>query len=546
MPQRQVKLPVLQAGDPLPLDAALAIPTVPYLPDDVSGLRLQSAGSGTLRTSSYTIYVDLPGNAEEMLLLHAYTGAYDRVSRRVATYVRSLEPKQAPRPLYGDWSPEPTSAAGEAPTPSDQTIERLRKRGYLTRMTPAEEEAYFCRVVGTLHLTSLRQRPGYILMPTYQCNLRCAYCFQDHMRTDPAYTHLLRLMSREMVDRIWLGMSHIEAVHGLPPGGKGRAITLFGGEPLLRESRPLIEYIVNLARAAGEPQLSAISNGTELDAYDDLLGPEGISMIQITLDGPPDEHDRRRVYADGSGSFERIARNLSRALELGTQISVRMNIDRGNIDRLPRLAEEFIRRGWTEHPRFSSYVAPVTASNGHVDTTSVFNSWELGEALTALRDDHPEIRHIGTQDDNLLSRARQIFDSRRDPLPQFKSSFCGAHNTMYVIDAFGDIYACWERTGDPGVRIGAIAPSGEVRVHSAMMSMWRRRNVTSNLACRKCRYATYCGGGCAIVAEEHHGTIFANHCDGFAKRFRKSVATAFGEHVSGAAPERRALSICDM
>ncbi|HSG40010.1 MAG TPA: hypothetical protein VLE27_10265, partial [Thermoanaerobaculia bacterium] len=37
-----------------------------------------------LRTSSYTIFVDLQGNDQDVLLVHGYTGAYDRVSRRVA------------------------------------------------------------------------------------------------------------------------------------------------------------------------------------------------------------------------------------------------------------------------------------------------------------------------------------------------------------------------------------------------------------------------------------------------------------------------------
>ena len=60
---------------------------------------LQLLGEVTpmLRTSSYTIYVDLPGNADELLLVHSYTGAFDKVSRKVATYVRSLEQGRPPK-----------------------------------------------------------------------------------------------------------------------------------------------------------------------------------------------------------------------------------------------------------------------------------------------------------------------------------------------------------------------------------------------------------------------------------------------------------------
>ena len=81
-----------------------------------------------LRTSSYCIYVDLPGNKQEMLLVHGYTGAYDKVSRAVATYVRSLEIGRPPKPLYGDWSPEPCTDE-QPPIPADQVIETLRQRG---------------------------------------------------------------------------------------------------------------------------------------------------------------------------------------------------------------------------------------------------------------------------------------------------------------------------------------------------------------------------------------------------------------------------------
>ncbi|HEY7511560.1 MAG TPA: radical SAM protein [Vicinamibacteria bacterium] len=542
----KLHLPVLQAGGVL--DAPLRLPGA-ATPEgrELPALERPPEGTGPVRASSYVVYVDLPDDGERMLLTHTYTGAYDRVSRRVATYVRSLEGGPAPRPLYGAWSPEPP-VDGEVVTPSEATRERLFRRGYLTRMTREEEEAYFSLIASRIHHLTLQRQPGYVLMPTYQCNLRCAYCFQDHMRTNPAFSHLLRSMSTAMVDRIFRGMDQIDAAHGIdlahrPP----RGITLFGGEPLLAQSRPLIDYIMKKAAESGGATFTAVSNCTELHAYRDVLGPKGIASVQVTLDGPPEEHDQRRIYADGSGSFARIAENVTMALERGTVISARMNIDRGNVGRLPVLAEEFQRRGWDRFPNFSAYVAAVHAANDNVEKRSTLDTWELGQAIADLQERFPAMALINKPDSGLLQRVRGLFEQRADPMPLLKSSFCGAHNTMYVIDAFADIYACWERTGDAKTRIGAIAEDGEVRMNSALFNMWRRRNVTTNPVCRQCRYNTYCGGGCAAYAEQQHGgDMFTNFCDGYGKRFRDAVARAYGDFVAGAPARQAAESVCDM
>jgi uncharacterized protein len=546
MSTTKVRLPIMQKSRaPAVLDSLLSLPEIPRLAADAPRPGRPTVAGATYRTSSYTIYVDLPGNDEDMLLTHTYTGAYDQVSRIVATYLRSHEARHAPKPLYGDWSPEPT-VDGHVLVPSPETITLLKRRGYLTNLSVPEEEEYFASVASRMHVVARRQRPQYILMPTYGCNLRCDYCFQDHMRTDPEYAHLLRTMTPEMFDAIHEGMARIEAAHGFTPEMNAqRNITLFGGEPLLAESRPIIEHILRRSAERGNVRFTAVSNGTDLHAYRELLGPEKIAAIQITLDGPPEEHDKRRVYADRSGSFERIANNVSMALELGVEISVRMNVDRRNTPNLPALADEFVRWGWTEHPGFSCYVATVHAANDNIAEGDTMNTWDLAQIMRELTKTYPVLRIMGDQDDGLMRQARQLFDSRNDPLPHFKPSFCGAHVGEYVIDPFGDIYACWERTGDPSTRIGAIGPDGDVRMNAAITALWRSRNVASNAACRQCRYASYCGGGCAVRGEEQHGTPFANHCDGFAKRFRATMAKAYLDHVGGIAPEHRGTRVCD-
>jgi uncharacterized protein len=487
-----------------------------------------------LRASSYTVYVDLPGKSDDMLLVHGYTGAYDKVSRRVATYLRSLETRRPPKPLYGDWSPEP-EVDGHAPAPSERTIETLKSRGYLTELSPQEEEDTFAHLASILHERKVRQMPTYMLMPTYNCNLRCAYCFQDHMRTDPRFRHLLRTMTPQVVDRIFAAMPQIEAMHGVTGDGpRHRSIGFFGGEPLLEASRPIVQRILEKAREIGTASFSAVTNGTDLHAYEDLLSPDGIAALQVTLDGPSGEHDRRRIYADGSGSYERIARNISMALDRGVRVIIRFNADRKNLHDLPALVEDFAARGWSGHQRFSIYVAPLRAENGKTDAKSTFDTWELGQAVTDLIEAHPQLAMIDRPDDTIKGQARRIFRDASSAAPDFRESFCSAHTRMYIFDVFADIYACWEKTGDPSIRIGHLEEDGTVALNMTVNNLWKSRTVASNPVCRRCRYAFYCGGGCAVLAANKTGKFHANFCDGFAQRFRSSVAAAYLDHVRGA------------
>lgn len=481
-----------------------------------------------LRTSSYTIFVDLPEMPEYVLLVHGYTGANDRVSRSVADYLKSIAPRPA-KPLHGEWSDE--EGATTALPPSDGTLHALARRGYLTEKSVAEEEGYFARISKVLHRQKANSAATYIIMPTYSCNLRCGYCFQDYMRTNPAFQHLLTGMTPALVDRIFDAMPALEAERASSDGP--RSIGLFGGEPLLAENRPAVEHIVRRAHAMGPTRLWAVSNATELEAYEDLLGPGGIGSVQVTLDGPPREHDRRRIHADGSGTFDEIARNIDLCLQSQVSIVIRLNLDRLNISDVPELAAEMDRRGWAGHPRFSVYAAPIRPANDKTDRATTFDSWELDQALAALHEEEPVTSIVGRQDSAITARARRLFDSRGDAIPEFRTSFCTAHTTMYIFDAFGDIYACWERTGDSRIRIGQVTEDARIELSGGMNKLWRTRTVASNPTCRKCKYAMHCGGGCAVLAEADTGRFHSNHCDGYAERFRHAVAQAFMDATLG-------------
>jgi uncharacterized protein len=210
-----------------------------------------------------------------------------------------------------------------------------------------------------------------------------------------------------------------------------------------------------------------------------------------------------------------------------------LNLDRNNIDRLPELAEEFLARGWDRNPNFSVYTATIRAMNEQTDARMTFDTWELDQALSRMRAANPRLEVIGRPDDGLKAMTRRVFGDPEISMPTFRESFCSAHTRMYIFDAFADIYACWERTGDPKIRIGHLEEDGSVTFNPGMNLLWRSRTVASNPVCRRCRYAFHCGGGCAVLALGKTGSYHANFCDGFASRFRASVAEAYLEHIRG-------------
>jgi uncharacterized protein len=481
------------------------------------------------RGSSYTIFVPLEDRPDETLLVHGYSGAYDRVSTEVADFLRGKE----------------STDGATVPAPTTETIARLKRRGYLTERTPDQESALVARLAARIH--AKRINPSYVFMPTYQCNLRCAYCFQDHMRTKPEFGHLLRTMTPALVDRLFLGIGHLDERHGVERDRDGRSITFFGGEPFLAESLDIVTYIIEQGRRRGFTRFNGVTNATELSAYAHLLGEHGISEVQITLDGPPEEHDRRRIRADGSGSFAAIAANVDMALAKGVRVVTRINVDRNNVALVARLAQTAKELGWAANPLFTLYAAPIAASNDKTDATQTMDSAELRSWIVENRAVEPGLALVSPPGESLEDRLRKVMTGGQDPMTLYKSSFCGAHEGMYVFDAFGDIYTCWERTGDPDVRLGYVAEDGRavmredearapvsasvrlrvLRSEPNDITTWHSRTIAASGPCSKCRYALYCGGGCAVRAIDEKEEFFTNYCDGFQANFRRIVATVY-------------------
>jgi uncharacterized protein len=139
-----------------------------------------------------------------------------------------------------------------------------------------------------------------VLNVTNQCNLACTYCYEfgaDKIATPAGKPKYMSLeTAKSSVDFLLKSAAVREAVH----------ITFFGGETLMnfRLLRDVVVYAAEAAAAAGKRiTYSLTTNATLLtDEIIAFLSDHAIG-VTVSMDGPPELQDARRVYKNGKGSY---------------------------------------------------------------------------------------------------------------------------------------------------------------------------------------------------------------------------------------------------
>lgn len=460
-----------------------------------------------MRPSSYCILVSLPGE-ERSLLFHGYSGAVDLVSPVVADFLR--DPRRELDP-----------ASSSLP---EETLCVLRRRGYITDKSMQEEREFVRELGMRVHRIHRRHASGgFLILPTYGCNLRCSYCYERALR-EKGSQWLERRMDEATVEAAFHAMDAID-----PGPRKHKALGFYGGEPLQRGNRAVVVRIMGEALRRGFTCFSAITNGVDLDAYEDLLGPDSrIGFLQITLDGPEEVHDQRRCRPDGTGTFKSIAKNVTRALGKNVRVSLRVNLDGENVEALERLASFVADQGWHKSKKFRAYASPVHGAMGACRGQRLDKCFggplEMRRAAAGPKpsaNDPIELDAVTTS----LARYLAGHLGRRG-LPQWKTGFCGSNMAMYLFDPHGDVYPCWEVVGHPERRIGTYG-DGVLRLREDELYKWHGRSVVLVEKCLDCAHLFFCGGGCEASALRKRGAWDEPDCGDFPEIFQEAARAVF-------------------
>ncbi|MCU0285312.1 MAG: radical SAM protein [Acidobacteria bacterium] len=179
-----------------------------------------------------------------------------------------------------------------------------------------------------------------ILITTDSCNLRCKYCVYSAFYSNSGYrTHGEKIMPFEVaqkaIDRFF-SYNDSPIFHGY--ADRNLNIAFYGGEPLLNFDliKEGILYAKKKKRDHYGLVLSVITNLTLLkDEHIRFFRDNDISLM-VSLDGPPEEHDRYRHFQDGGGTHNVVFQNLQKIREFdeiyyfkNVRVQVTMN---GNSD----------------------------------------------------------------------------------------------------------------------------------------------------------------------------------------------------------------------
>jgi uncharacterized protein len=154
--------------------------------------------------------------------------------------------------------------------------------------------------------------PLTIFEVTENCNLRCKYCvFSDN------YQHYRSLAPQEMTfETAAKGIDYIYS-QIKDRSEKKFNFGFYGGEPLLNLKliRQMVEY-TKKTFIGWDLYYNMTSNLTVLDdSIIDFLADNEISL-SVSLDGDQDNHDAKRVFANGSGTHSTVLDNLKKISDL--------------------------------------------------------------------------------------------------------------------------------------------------------------------------------------------------------------------------------------
>ncbi|WP_456474596.1 radical SAM protein [Candidatus Pyrohabitans sp.] len=312
------------------------------------------------------------------------------------------------------------------------------------------------------------------------CNLRCRYCYVEKAPTGSRGSLMSEVTAKKGIDFI-LGFDELESL----------GVSFYGGEPLL--NYPVVKSAMLYASrraeemGLGEVEFHITTNGTLLsDEILEFFKDYNINVL-ISLDGPPEVHDSKRVFPNGYGTHQIVQNNLKKLLatEGIHHVSASAVVTR---DHRLRDAYEYLSQFDLRDIKIS-YVR--YQDGGEFALTESQKQLYLSDMREIARDCIEKIsRGERPPYYNFETKILQLWKGSR------KKYFCPAGIRRFGISPNGDIYPCGVAAAQGVHRIGDV--------HNGLYAEKTKRflqkiSIENRDECANCWARYLCAGGCFLL-----------------------------------------------
>ncbi len=315
------------------------------------------------------------------------------------------------------------------------------------------------------HGISLKKNSNFMcitIATTDACNLKCTYCFEKHGKsflTEDCIPAICNLICEYKKNE-----TNITRV----------VVIWFGGEPVLN-LKFILEASNYIKKTCQELLLDysgrIITNGVELNKIIPYIKELCITDIQITLDGTRELHDRRRIKANGVGSFDEIISNIKK-IESKVDLIIRMNVDKNNISECSKLYDYILQLSLNND--VNVFFQPMLVENYGGESTCyegmILANEELNEEFLDL-----------LEYTNSLEK------------PCYIGAFCNVDFPgSVVIRSDGSLCKCWAEVVETSDSTISIKNETDHILHF----MKQAKQSVKRTACKDCVIYPTCLGGC--------------------------------------------------
>jgi uncharacterized protein len=316
------------------------------------------------------------------------------------------------------------------------------------------------------------------------CNLDCEYCF--YLSKEELYPGDRFRMSEDLLE------TYIAQLFESQPDGPV-TVAWQGGEPTLM-GVDFFARVVELAERHRRPgqqvEHTIQTNGTLLtDEWCELFARHRF-LVGLSIDGPPEVHDRYRVDKRGEPTSAKVLRGLELLQRHEVDVNVLCTVHVANQDRGVEVYRWFRDDLGLAHIQYIPIVE-LTGEPGDVGERSV-DPAAWGRFLSAVFDEWV-VRDVGRVFVQMFDTALAAWMDLPPPMCIFQEE-CGRAVAM---EHNGDVYSC-DHFVDPDHLIGNIATTTLVELVTSPQQRRFGRDKVDALPgmCRRCEVRFACNGEC--------------------------------------------------